>query len=110
MFSASKKVDLASRSKVSPKHDTWELSIFFNRLGIPEIILVQFQIKSKPASIKPNVGLQGPRKTTKQVSVCPQVSQVCIRLSDILVIRFFHFHFSYSERVVTPRVGQLSED
>ncbi|KAE8099532.1 hypothetical protein FH972_017508 [Carpinus fangiana] len=44
---SSKKVDLASRSK----------------------------IKSKPASIKPNVGLQGPRKTTKQVSVCPQVSQ-----------------------------------
>lgn len=91
MFSASKKVDLASRSKVSPKYGSWELSFFFNRLGIPEIILVQFQIKPKPASIKPHVGLQGPGRTTKQVSVCPQVSQVCIRLSDILVICFSIF-------------------
>lgn len=91
MFSASKKVDLASRSKVSPKYGSWELSLFFNNLGIPELILVQFQIKPKPASIKPNVGLQGSGKMTKQVFVCPQVSQVFIRLSDILVICFCIF-------------------
>ncbi|XP_062165691.1 uncharacterized protein LOC133872246 isoform X2 [Alnus glutinosa] len=44
---SSKKVDLASRSKIKPK----------------------------PASIKPHVGLQGPGRMTKQVSACPQVSQ-----------------------------------
>uniref|UniRef100_A0A2N9IG20 Uncharacterized protein n=1 Tax=Fagus sylvatica TaxID=28930 RepID=A0A2N9IG20_FAGSY len=65
---ASKKVDFASRNKIN----------------------------TKPASNKPNVGLQGPGKTTKQVSGCPQVSQVCIHLSDDLVIGF---SFSFSERV-----------
>lgn len=59
-------------------------------------IAINFQINTKPASNKPNVGLQGPGKTTKQVSGCPQVSQVCIHLSDDLVIGF---SFSFSQGV-----------